>query len=57
MIKFEIYIGVDKLYHWRLKAANGEKVCWSEGYSSLENAENSINWVKIYAPKAPVYKI
>lgn len=57
MIKFEIYIGTDKLYHWRLKAANGEKVCWSEGYSSLQNAKDSVSWVKNYAINAPVYVI
>ncbi|TSD03408.1 MAG: hypothetical protein Athens071416_89 [Parcubacteria group bacterium Athens0714_16] len=52
MIKFEIYIGKDKLYHWHLKAVNGEIVCWSEGYSSLENAKKSVMWTRINAPYA-----
>lgn len=54
MIKFEIYIGKDALYHWRLKAANGEIVCWSEGYSSMENAKKSVEWVKRNSPSAPL---
>lgn len=54
MIKFEIYIGKDGFYHWRLKAANGEIVCWSEGYSSLENAKKSIEWVRRNSPAAPL---
>ncbi len=55
MIHFEIYIGQDHLYHWRLKAANGEIVCWSEGYSSNENAERSIDWVRRNASSAPTH--
>lgn len=57
MPKFELYVGKDGFHHWRLKGANGEIVCWSEGYSSLSNAELSLNWVKRNAPGAPVYKI
>ncbi len=55
MIKFEIYIGADRLYHWHLKGANGEIVCWSEGYSSKQNALNSVNWVRSNACNVPVY--
>jgi uncharacterized protein YegP (UPF0339 family) len=57
MIKYEIYYAQDKNWHWRLRAANGEIVCWSEGYVSKENARNSINWVKAYAASAPIYEI
>lgn len=57
MIKFEIYIGQDYLHHWRLLAANDEIVCWSEGYSSLQAAKNSVDWVKRNSPLAPVYQI
>jgi len=55
MVKYEIYYGNDYQYHWRLKAANGEIVCWSEGYASHQNAVNSVNWVKGWAANAPVY--
>jgi len=54
MAKFEIYKDADGLYRWRLKAANGEKVCWGEAYSSKQAAIDSINWVKKNAPDATV---
>lgn len=57
MIKFQIYMGRDQLYHWRLLASNGEIVCWSEGYSSLQNADKSVEWVKKNAVSAPTYTI
>lgn len=52
MIKFEVYLGADNLFHWRLRASNGQIVCWSEGYSSRQGAEQSIRWVKLNAPLA-----
>jgi uncharacterized protein YegP (UPF0339 family) len=52
MIHFEIYLGNDKLWHWRLKASNGQIVCWSEGYSSKQNAEDSVAWVRLHASSA-----
>ncbi len=55
MIKFEIYLGQDNLWYWRLKAANNEIVCWSEGYSSRQGAIISANWVKNNAPLAPIF--
>ncbi len=57
MTKFEIYLGKDNAFHWRLKATNGEIVCWSEGYTTVQNALGSCNWVKKNAPTAPVYNI
>ena len=57
MIKFEIYLGKDLLWHWRLKAANNEIVCWSEGYTSKQSAATSIKWVKQNAPVAIVVVI
>lgn len=42
-------------YRWRLKAANGKIVADSgEGYSSKQNAQEAINWVKKYAAGAKV---
>lgn len=52
MIKFETYIGQDNLWHWRLKAANGEIVCWGEAYSSLQGVREAVAWVRKYAPIA-----
>jgi len=54
MIRFEVYIGQDNLYHWRLVAANNQIVCWSEGYNTRQGAIDSVNWVKTNAGSAPV---
>ncbi|MFA5652020.1 MAG: DUF1508 domain-containing protein [Candidatus Paceibacterota bacterium] len=51
---FNVYVGKDTFYHWRLIASNGEIVCWSEGYSSKQNALNSIAWTRVNAPIAPL---
>jgi uncharacterized protein YegP (UPF0339 family) len=42
MAVYEIYLGKDNLYHWRLKAANGEIVCWGDGYNTKQNAHNPV---------------
>lgn len=56
MIKFIIFIGKDNLYHWHMKGANGEIVCWGEGYSTEQHAITAINWVKKNAFSALIYK-
>lgn len=57
MIHFEIYYGNDNLWYWRLKAVNGQIVCWSEGYSSKQGALDSVNWVKAHAQYATVVEL
>ncbi len=54
MAQFEIYVGQDAKHHWRLRAANHEIVCWSEGYNTRQGAENSVNWTKVNAPNASI---
>lgn len=54
MARFQIYVGKDRLYHWRLLASNGENVCWGEAYSSKQNAVYAINFVKKYSGSAPI---
>ena len=54
MERFEIYMGEDAQYHWRLKATNNEIVCWSEGYASKQKAQQSVEWVKKNSFDAPV---
>lgn len=56
-MKFEIFIGKDRLFHWHLKSVNGQIICWSEGYTSLENTIKSINLVKKFSAGAIVYKV
>lgn len=54
MIRFQIYYGQDNAWHWRLKAVNGEILCWGEGYTTRQGAINSADWVKRNAPTAPI---
>jgi uncharacterized protein YegP (UPF0339 family) len=54
MIRFQIVKGTDQKYHWRLWSVNNRIVCWSEGYDTRQGAENSIAWVRLNSPKAPL---
>ena len=55
--KFQIFKGKDNQYYFRLRAGNGEIVCSSEGYTSLQNCEKGINVIKNIAKDAPIEKI
>lgn len=44
--KFEMYTGKNGETYFRLKAANGENILGSEGYTSKAAAENGIESVK-----------
>jgi uncharacterized protein YegP (UPF0339 family) len=52
MPKFEIFKGNDGKYYFRLKAANGEIIAHSEGYSTKQGANDGIASVKKNAPIA-----
>lgn len=52
---FEILRANNGGYYWHLKAANGEKLCHSEVYTTKQAAQNGIAVVKRIAPTAPVY--
>lgn len=56
-MKFEIYIGQDKWYHWRLRAGNGEPICWSEGYTRKESCLESIRIVMGVGFSTPVFDL
>ena len=45
-MKFEIYKRNDGDFGVRLKAVNGEIICWTEGYTSKQNAQNAIAIIK-----------
>lgn len=53
MGKFEIFKGKNGQYYFRLKAANGEIIAFSEGYTTKQGAQNGIDAVKRTAPGAP----
>lgn len=52
--KFVIYKDAKGEYRFRLKAANGEIIASSEGYSSKQACESGIESVKKNAPGASV---
>lgn len=54
-MKFVLYKDKRGEWRWRLKAANGNIICVSsEGYSSKQSAQHSMESVKKGAPDAPV---
>ena len=48
--KYEIFLGTDRQYYFRLKAPNGEKILASEGYTTKANCQNGIQSVKVNSP-------
>ena len=48
--KFQIFVGANGQFYFRLIAANGEKILRSEGYVSKSGCENGIDSVKENAP-------
>lgn len=48
--KFEIFSGSNGQYYFRLRAANGEQILASEGYTSKEACRGGIVSVKSNAP-------
>ena len=57
MTKFEIYKDTAGYYRWRLKAANGEKVAASEGYTTKASAITSARNVQSWAASANIYDL
>lgn len=54
--KYEIFLGTDRQYYFRLKAPNGEKILASEGYTTKANCQNGIQSVKTNSPYDANYK-
>ena len=52
--KFEIFTGEDNQFYWHFKAANGEIVCQSEGYTTKDSAKTGIQSVKDNAAGAAI---
>lgn len=53
--KFQIYLGKDNQFYFRLYAKNGEIILGSEGYVSRSGCQNGINSVKENAPENERY--
>lgn len=52
--KFQIFNGKDGQFYFRLKAANGEIVCSSEGYTSLQNCKHGIEVIQKISASAEI---
>ena len=57
MYTFEIYLDRAGEYRWRFKAPNGEIVAVSEGYTTKQSCQASIQLIKLYSPTATVYDL
>jgi uncharacterized protein YegP (UPF0339 family) len=55
--KCEVYPDKSGQYRFRLKAANGEIIAVSEGYSSHASCMNGIESVKTNAPTATIVEV
>lgn len=55
--KFQVFEGRDEQFYFRLRAKNGEIVCSSEGYTSLQSCKQGIEVIKKIARDAPVEEI
>lgn len=55
--KFELYKDKAGEYRFRLKAANGETIAVSEGYSSRAGAKNGIESVRKNSADATVVEL
>jgi len=48
--KYELFIGRDRQYYFRLKAGNGEIIGASEAYTSRQSANVGISAVRVNSP-------
>lgn len=55
--KFELYEDESNQWRFRLKAANGEVIAVSEGYTSKEGAQNGIDSVRRNARTTKVVEV
>jgi uncharacterized protein YegP (UPF0339 family) len=54
--KFQIYTGKDDQFYFRLRAANGEIILNSEGYTAKAGCQNGISSVQENAPNDERYR-
>lgn len=48
--RYEIFLGSDSQYYFRLRAANSEIILQSEGYSTRQGAVNGVQSVRTHSP-------
>lgn len=55
--KFQVFRGEDDQFYFRLKAANGEIICASQGYTTKQSCINGIEAIKSVAAGAPIEEL
>lgn len=55
--KFQVFIGEDGQFYFKLKAANGEIICASQGYTTKQSCLVGIDAVKSVAASAPIEEL
>jgi uncharacterized protein YegP (UPF0339 family) len=55
--KFQVFKGQDDQFYFRLKAANGEIVCASQGYTTKQSCINGIEVIKSVAAQSPIEEL
>jgi uncharacterized protein YegP (UPF0339 family) len=55
--KFQVFKGEDDQFYFRLKAANGEIICASQGYTTKQSCLNGIAAIKSVAAGAPIEEL
>jgi len=55
--KFEVYTDEGGKHRFRLKAANGEIIATSQGYTTKESCKNGIESVRTYAGQAEIVEV
>lgn len=48
--RYEIFLGTDSQYYFRLRAANSEIILQSEGYTTRQGAVNGVQSVRVHSP-------
>jgi hypothetical protein len=55
--KFQVFVGKDDQFYFRLKATNGEVICSSQGYTTKQSCLNGIQAVKSVAANASIEEL
>ena len=55
--KFQVFKGEDDQFYFRLKAANGEIICASQGYTTKQSCINGIEAIKTVAAQSPIEEL
>lgn len=54
--KFEIFLGRDNQFYFRLRSANNQIILGSEGYTTKSNCQNGIDSAKSHSPYDQYYR-